>query len=135
MDGLDGAVTRRQLLVGGLSVGAAALIVVSTGAAGSAGATRVAAPTDEAAWGTVAEPGPADHSVRMSVGDILMDVTPLGFPDGWQLRVGDLVVVDLVNKIFWPHIERRADGSMWTVNRADARDAQLFPPHRAIARV
>jgi hypothetical protein len=70
----------------------------------------------------------------MMVGHQVAEVEAMGFPDRWELLVGDLMVVDLVNKMVWPHLEPAAPDaesvtsrSFLTVNRDNPELSRPFP--------
>ena len=127
--------SRRRLLLGGVAAGTA-LVVVDRSIAGAnlAASDSAVQSLEEIAWGTVAERGPTDDVVRMMVGQQVAEVAAMGFPDGWELLVGDLMVVDLVNKMVWPHLELAeqnapvsAGRSLLTVNRKNPDLDRVFP--------
>lgn len=95
--------SRRRVLAGGVVGGAVLVVRPSTLLAGPAtGGRQAQAP---AAFGTVAEPGSSDGPVWVQVGSELIEVQPVGFPEGWELLAGDRLVVDLEQQTFWPHLE------------------------------
>lgn len=90
-------IARRDFIVAG-TVGGAALVVAPTWLVGRGSS----APT--AALGRVAEGGLSNQPVHLQVGDQLLTVDAAGFPEGWELLVGDKLVVDLENLKVCPHL-------------------------------
>lgn len=94
-------VSRRQVLLGGLAAGSTLIVLRGTSAAHGGSVDGESA---NEAMGAVATRGASGAPIMVRVDNELVEVSPVGFGEGWELDAGDHVVVNLDNKTVWPHL-------------------------------